>query len=336
MADAGDPKSDVLWILGTFVLIGILWWASGAPERTGLTAYPLIASPLDTDRRQSATELRQRDHWVSPDGSQGAGDLSGGLRSPYAGMVRLGRGNARGENQPRYEYLTIQVLRSSPAPVVATGWTLANQRQSVQRQPNSLQPDFGTSQRVVIPAGSLQYPVRGSFALAPIIMNPGDYAVVTTGRPPDSGPYPARASFKTNKCTGYLSRLPRKADLFDPPLPTDQCPDPEAAPGVADLPEACYEFVQSLPRCHTPVFDTQRRGEPDLVDGQIGIDRSCQNYLREHYSYEACVARHQNDADFLGSEWRIYLGQSRDLWSDRTDTITLYDQSGLIIDQISY
>ena len=326
---AGDPKSDLLWAIGVFVVIGLLWWAGGGPERSQ-NSSPFLATPFDSGADNNP-ELRSSARGRVTYGS-GAGSIPASLTSPWAGVIRLGSGNARYEKQARFEYLELEHSDERSGPVSITGWSLSNQRQQFQTNPNPEQLNFGTSVRLTIGSGVKFYDPQGSRNLAPIVLNPGDRALVTSGVPIWSSPFPISQSYQVNKCLGYAAELESKEGEFNPQVSTN-CPDPEDEPGVAALDNDCYDFVTSLLRCETPDF-TEVRGERNTVSGVIGLSGKCKEFLRAHYSYEGCVANHRFDADFYEPIWHVYLGHNRELWAEGNEIVTLYDQNGLIVDQL--
>ncbi|HVU06476.1 MAG TPA: hypothetical protein VHE10_01670 [Candidatus Paceibacterota bacterium] len=63
---------------------------------------------------------------------------------------------------------------------------------------------------------------------------------------------------------------------------------------------------------------------------------NCRSNAYRGYTYNACVAAYQKDADFYSHEWRIFLGSPYELWKNSREVIELLDAKGNIIDAITY
>jgi hypothetical protein len=149
-------------------------------------------------------------------------------------------------------------------------------------------------------------------------------------------PYNIDASFKTNLCSGYLGSYPNYQ--FAPSLYSN-CLAPTKYPGTSTLDDDCYTFVEQLGYCHTPEFHSVRDFNGELqtgyVDNTPNLSSRCKDFLKRTYNYPACLDFSRQRSDFLGKTWYIYLKQKYELWGDRRETITLYDQNNLVVDQIN-
>src|SRR3990167_5084904 len=131
----GDATRDLVWVIGLFVALGLLWFFSGGPTRPA-SGEPFVASPLG----EATPEAALTDVGVSagvncppivyqppvrPASLRSAGDADTPTapRSPYADVVRLGAGNARYETKGSAEYLTVDLSAIGPVPgqLSATG-----------------------------------------------------------------------------------------------------------------------------------------------------------------------------------------------------------------------
>lgn len=61
-----------------------------------------------------------------------------------------------------------------------------------------------------------------------------------------------------------------------------------------------------------------------------------QSAFKGAMTYEQCVAAHKSDKDFLTDEWRIFLGQTVEIWRNSNDIVKLVDSKGNVIDALSY
>lgn len=257
-------------------------------------------------------------------------------RSPYYGQIRISAGNGRSAYQPYLEYITIQRNSSKDEnPINITGWSVENGASSRKYQ-IGYNVFFGNSSRVYIPQGANLFIPGAQNTLGPILLKPGDKAVLLTGSMPPVTDYTI-SSFRVNKCSGYIEE--DESVKFSPAI-SRSCPDYRAYPEVNDFERSCYDFVRRMRRCHTPELKDVRRPDGGLdvgtVDGVLGLTNSCKAFIQTTFNYNSCVARHLNDEDFYKKEWRVFLGQPWELWAKERETITLYDQSGRIVNQTSY
>ncbi len=93
--------------------------------------------------------------------------------------------------------------------------------------------------------------------------------------------------------------------------------------------DECYDYLRTLSRCEDPEKYDKKRFDETLTS-------QCKAFIRPRLNYAGCVATEQNKSTFNTKTWRIFLGKDRELWAKSRETITLYDQNGLIVDQISY
>lgn len=257
------------------------------------------------------------------DGDSEPDDLLAEPVSSYQGQIRLGRGNAKSESSAKHEYIIIK-NRSRDEAVNISGWKLTNSSARRSR-----------ANEVSIPGAVELFSSLGAIsAPSAILLEPGHRAVITTGRPPGTDRWPAIVNFRTNKCIGYLAKELR-AFRMNPALPRT-CPRPREESGIERLRNDCYEFVRRYTACRTPEFRRDSEGY-ELLDGRRHqLTPACREYLLDHFSYDRCLAWHELDDDFYGNEWRVYLHRSWELWLDNRETISLYDDQGLLVDEISY
>ncbi|HBM45887.1 TPA: hypothetical protein DDZ75_02845 [Patescibacteria group bacterium] len=145
-----------------------------------------------------------------------------------------------------------------------------------------------------------------------IILYPGEKAIILAG---DS---PVGASFKVNKCTGYLGQF----QVFVPSF-LQNCPHVglDATVGITD--GICSQFIRSIPRCNAFIHDYP-----------MNITSECKELVEANLTHNSCVANHIKDSDFYKGEWRVYLGGSDSFGSKDGDIVTIYDRDGNKIDSI--
>ncbi|OHA59319.1 MAG: hypothetical protein A2589_03380 [Candidatus Vogelbacteria bacterium RIFOXYD1_FULL_46_19] len=346
---SSGPLRDFLVILAIFVGLGFLWWASGGPTRNGSGS---LISPVklqsDSDSDSSDRSAPSQPSRSSSRTKPAAFSTSPGLvetivldgetylKSPWYQQVRLGRGNASSAYQTQKEYITLSYSSRSDTSLPISGWILENGRDDKLWEVSG---HFVTRQsvKVALPYGVELLLPDTRQTPHPIILKPGDKAIVTTGRISTTGSPDWQTSFRTNLCTGYLNEA--KRDTFTPSLRA-ACPAPREEVGADRLPDECYDFVRRLRHCHEPDTEEFRDREGKLVrnhlDGVTGLSRACREWVTTRFSYNSCVAAHAADPDFYAGEWRIYLGQNWQLWDDRRESITLYDASGRLVDRLTY
>ena len=223
---------------------------------------------------------------------------------------------------------------SAEAPVTISGWRLVGDRTGARPIERDGRLVYPTGQSVVIPGGAQLYTGQNVPIESPIALAPGGQSVILSGVPLARSANPIKGSFQVNRCVGYLVDELERSDLFGASL-RERCPAPEDEPGTFALDNECYRFVERLATCHRPEIKKPRDG-PTEVDGVAGLSSRCRDYLTEHYNYQSCVKYHQADADFYTDEWRVFLKQPWELWWERPQKITLYDQNWLPIDEISW
>lgn len=252
--------------------------------------------------------------------------------SKWKGIVKIGRGNASGEQYPRYEYITLK-NNDKNEQINITGWSITNGKDRKYFPVNDKQVK-GISNKVIIPKGTLIF-IPNSVnpqAQEDIVLAPNNEAIITTGTP-----YGIKTSFRENICNGYIQE---SEDYNFRPSLNNNCPDPEGEEGVASLDDTCYKFVRQMSSCHTPEFKdvVYKNKEPltGYVDNAGNLTYSCKEFLKKNYNYNSCVLNHLSDENFFEKKWRIFLNQPFELWAKDREVITLYDSEGKIVDRLTY
>ncbi|MDP2655844.1 MAG: hypothetical protein Q8P17_05025 [bacterium] len=310
---------DAWFFIGVFVFIFLIWIATGGPLHPIAFTGPSLAEPQElgggTYLQFPRAPFGVNGTNISlPGSSNGGGNVQttssyssgGGSFSPpsaYSNIVSMGHyvSNAS-SSDPKSEYVEISVAQNASQSVKITGWTLES---------------GATYKAELIPKGT-RVPSSGVVnAVEDIILEPGERALII------SGESPVGASFRENKCIGYLSAFQK----FSPSLPQN-CPpasdelSSSYKPYIHD--PSCIDYVDTLSRCQVPLTQTSR-----LTD-------SCQSFLETHLNYNGCINNHRNDSNFDGTTWRIYLGRTRPLWRARHEIVKLLDDRGKTVDMFTY
>lgn len=325
----GNAKGDLLIVILLLIALGIAWVMTGGPRNTiahqsGLfsapwplgnngNAYKVPLVPLGTGDT-SSSDTSDTSSAPAPTNTKtsifdsffgyrpGVGRATDPSMSPYAEFVRLDRGNATSQDA-KNEYVTIRISGSPKNNLILTGWTLQSSTNSIK----------------VVIGPAAQTPSLGNINTdASISVNSGATVHVTTGRSPNG------TSFRINQCTGYFEQF----QDFSPALPQD-CPRPrdemylfpEKTAGNAE----CEAFINTLRQCTLTVTE---------IPGKIG--NNCQDFVLNNLSYNGCVIKHRNDADFYKNEWRVFLGRDQELWSNSHDRVLLLDENGKLVASVSY
>lgn len=341
-------QSDLLFFFLVIGALFLLWTGSGQINKNR-TDQALFMTPSSLQMSMPTVNFDSNNNSVAGSDNQspaGSGSNSSGnyndstsTTSPWKDQVTISSGNASSAYQSGEEYIVLQASSANKKGVNISGWILENGLSNHYYEEND-KLVTGISRRVAIPLGSVLFTNLSNDVVGPIVLQPGEQAIVMTGGPaPIKDGFNITTSFKTNKCTGYIEENP--SYNFTPPLQLE-CPDPRQEAGASRLAEQCYNYVNNqLYNCHTPeiknyklVGDELKRGS--YVDGEEGFSDLCKNYLVDHFNYQGCLKYHSGDKDFFKGEWRVYLGQVWEMWAIERETITLYDANGRLVDQLKY
>ena len=322
--------SDTIWAVVIIAVIILAWISQGA-------------------KSTSTTNKTKKETSFVPSLDKAVNTPSGGAKkqtsltknttgqSEYYGQITISAGNAKSEFQPYKEYIILSASSKLKKPVNISGWYLTNAKGDRTYQVGTQTMHF-SSDTVTIPFGTRLFFPSIQNASFPILLMPGSKAYLSTGSVSyNNGRLP---SFQENKCSGYLAKGKNAISLY-PQISSGSCPSPKKEPGVNNLEQSCYKLIQSMSSCHTPDYNStvtvNKVKETGYVDGVANLTQSCKNFLQAHYSYNACVANHQNDPDFYGrNTWRIFLNHNWELWAKTREKITLFDSQGKIVDDLIY
>lgn len=321
-------KHDAWFFVGIFAFIFLIWIATGGPTHPIAFTGPGLAEPgqlgggnyLSLPRAGFTIGNSNVSLPGSSDGSYSGGTSGGGANIPspsslsgvnfgtpstYRGLITMSHYvSGAGSSNPNNEYIQISVAQNASAPVDISGWTIESE---------------ATGNAAIIPKGT-ETPHSGIVnAVQDIVLQPGERALV------ESGQSPIGASFRENKCIGYFSQF----QAFSPSLPQN-CPSPDSELAanygdsyyVRDV--GCIDYVQKLNRCQA------------VLSPPVSVSGACQSFLVKYLNYNGCVDAHQNDTDFLGDTWRIYLGRTDSMFRTKAEVVKLLDKSGKTVDAFSY
>ena len=234
-----------------------------------------------------------------------------GAPSPYRGKVHIESVSTSylGQSSSN-EYVTIAADQSANG-VDITGWKLVSGI---------------TSSNQTIPQGEEFPGGKTQGTTADITLDSGQQARIYSGYSSRDG----QGSYLENECTGYF----RPADPSG--YSYESCPSPQSEfrayySGSATDYDQCSQYINTLQSCVTP-SDTKSSN----ISSSLGESNECINFAYSTLSYSGCVQNHQDDANFFGSTWDIYLNHLGVLWRQDSDTIKLLDRDGKTVDLYSY
>ncbi|MEN9621681.1 MAG: hypothetical protein RLZZ67_115 [Candidatus Parcubacteria bacterium] len=313
-------------VVGVCIIFIVL---AGLASRIGLGTGSLSPSILTNYNPSSDIESRTNpmldfgndSGFVSSDNSSARSvpNTDGTGKSPYYGKVNMSVGNSY-TIQPSDEYLIL--TNNTAVPVNITGWAFLNSKGSRPIQNSGNSYFYPSPDTAIIGKGTEFLNSNGVFNTGPIMLKSGDTAYVVTGKNFAQFPFSIWTSFRENICLGYLENYPftPRVNLACPALVND--------PLVKTLTDECYDYVATLGRCENPEKNNRK-----VYDQQPS---HCKNFIAARVGYAQCVAQNSNVNGFSLNQWRIFLGQSKEMWALQRETITLYDAKGLIVSQLSY
>jgi hypothetical protein len=216
----------------------------------------------------------------------------------YNGWVKIIGIQGVKEMYPEKEYITISVIQENASMIDVTNWYLINKK-GVKAKLGTVSslPLFGK----VNPTSEFK-------------INGGDILVVSTGRSPIG------VSFRLNTCSSYLEQF----QDFIPPIP-EGCPQIKQTSDYRNLGIDCQRFMETIPVCQT-----------NTGPFPSNVTATCKAYINAHKSHNGCVTDKMNEGRFYKKEWRVFLGAKTEIWDNKSDVISLYDEKDRLIHSIKY
>lgn len=329
VGESGFAKK--ILVLGIAFLVAVVFLLFFLKNFRGVSFDNLSTGVDYTSRYQAATNplldfgntsYNSGTSYYSGDAGRNVPNADGTLNSPYAGKVSLSAGNASYAEQTYEEYVT---LRNSGPAVNITGWTIANGKgaKPIEYAYNNYVYPVADSATVGEGTGFLS--PDGRFQTGPIVLEPGDTAILQTGKPFTQFPFSVYTSFRENICVGYLEDYP-----FTPSLSLS-CPAISADPFIRTVTDQCYDYITSIGRCQDPALLTGSQKKTYEL-----LTSDCRKFIENRSNYRGCVAGSKDRPGFSTKQWRVFLGKERELWAKNRETITLYDSQGFIVDRLTY
>ncbi|MBX4210918.1 lamin tail domain-containing protein [Candidatus Parcubacteria bacterium] len=306
----GAGGSDILILIGVMLFLMIVWFGNGRPSATKASG-PIQQPATKALTTTKSTTLPKIDSTatISTDLNKAAAqaqklkqtiiETSG--NSPFKNEIVIEPANPYSE-KTQYEYLRLRSAETNHGAIDISGWTLTS---------------TVSGKTAHIPQGTYLPNFFDQNYKGDINLGPGETVYIVTGTSPIG------TSFKINMCTGFFEQY----NSFSPALP-QQCPRPslEKLPRDILADTACTDYLDNFPYC--------RMNTDSLSDS--GLSLNCREYILNHINYNECVTLHQKDTNFYSKQWRVYLGQTNELWKTGREHITLTDKNGLLVSEISY
>jgi hypothetical protein len=284
-------KDDALWLIVVLGIIAIGLFGGFKKAKNGGLLVVNSANQETTSSGQAGADRLKAE--VAAEEAK--------VQSPYKDMVTLS--SISRSSDPTREYVTIHMNSDTKQNIQVTGWTLKS---------------LNTGVGVTIPKGTYLFFTGMANTEDNIILTPGDTLYLVTGISPNG------ASFKVNKCSGYLTQF----QTFIPNLSTN-CPVPQKEnlnyiPKTSNN-DACLDYIDGMSQC---------RIQTETLPANWSYE--CTNFIYSKINYPSCVTEHKSDNDFYQKEWRVYLKRSSTLWKTEREAVVLYDNTGKVVDTLQY
>lgn len=331
MASDSKQSSDLMWILIVFIVMFAMWLLRGQSKNIIESASPFVPTSEETEEK---TSDRNQGSESSKAEEEAEAIIQKNTESVFADKITLEIGTAKSAKEANKEYITITANRRNDEPIDISGWRLKNNPNAI-----SYNSDGSVTKRRVLdiklPSSGIKFYNPYSSNLGqkmPILLASGEKAIVTSGNIPSVAGTSFKDNFQVNICLGYIQD---QTDYKIIPSFSSRCPKDDDLPGSDYLNEDCLKYLKRRDRCHEPDFSTYKN-YGTCADRNCELNSYCLGFLEKNFSYEACFNRHSHDEDFLTGEWRLFLGQTWELWPKSKEIIYLYDSKGKLVDQLEY
>lgn len=313
--------SDLLWLLFILFIIFVAWFAVGGPAKADFGSL-FLQSPggiFNASSTPGAGVSTSTDWFPVGYPGRGSTDAGSGLITPdsafadelnklknapsgASGTVTFNALYGAQATDPSKEFIEIQANQSNQKPLTISGWRIQSMKTG----------------RMAVIGTAIETPMTGQGGTpGAVVLRPGERAEIVTGRSPIG------VSFRLNKCSGYLGQFQNFTPALAPLCPS-AVGELYASGGQLSAEKACVTAAAKIGPCRA------------LTGPPTNVSASCGQFLTRTLSYNSCVQLHRNDADFRQNEWRIYEGNTSELWVSTGDTLVLLDQRGQLVSSTSY
>ncbi|MFZ2621489.1 MAG: hypothetical protein WAX85_02990 [Minisyncoccia bacterium] len=288
--------------VGIVIILGIIALAIfGGVKNTGNNSFVSSEDLTPAQKQQNIqTEVVKVQTQVEDLKKQVQSQEDFKTQSKYKNSVSL---SINRSEKPSEEYITIRVASNATTSILVTGWTLKSVNGGVS---------------VKIPKGTYLLFSGKQNVEEDIYLTGGDTLYLITGTSPNG------ASFKLNKCSGYLNQFQTFTPYISSNCPVPRDEDLSSIPKVV-LNDACLDYIETFPQCR-------------IQEGPLPVkwNRECTDFIINKISYAGCIETHKDDKDFYGKEWMVYLKRNNSLWKIKRENVILYDLDGKIVGELKY
>ncbi|MDI6734203.1 MAG: hypothetical protein QMD50_01775 [Patescibacteria group bacterium] len=133
---------------------------------------------------------------------------------------------------------------------------------------------------------------------------------------------PVGKNIRLNKCIGHLNNNYENNPRFP-----SYCPELYDRNELIKFSGRCQSFIMSLDSCRKPSVEE--------LNNTLGYEADqCQAFFKR-FDYTSCYNRYYWTSDFLGNEWRIWLGAGIRIDPEH-DWVKFFDKDGLLVDSYIY
>ena len=223
-------------------------------------------------------------------------------KSPYYKKIEFENVSGARSKNASGEYLILKAKKSNRGKIRVDGWKV-------------FEVDGGVS--YLIPkAIERKLPVVVQKTHETLI-SPGNIIILSTGTSPIG------YSFKIHKCLGYREQFKN----FYPKIKAS-CPTPNEEllrdTSVSSEDYLCAAFVDRIRNC------TATTRYPNELSSR------CKKFIKDTFTEENCIKKHHQDPNFVGKEWRLFLRNKEEIWTNDHSILILLDQENRLVDYIQY
>lgn len=303
-----DAMKELKYFILIVIILAFVWFFTGGSFRPSSKSGWFLNKPtlnlIPTGEISGTKNLSEKTGQASLKQTSSAESVqSSSIQDSVSSDFATLKTTMARELSPDQEYVEIAADRKNKNPIKITGWKLKGK--------------IGFA--IAIGKGtSYVYSDVANQPQEDVYLGPGEKAIIITGKSPIG------TSFKLNKCAGYFGKF----HTFTPEL-SAECPllRNEELPINLSNNDQCLDYIDQIPACATIASIPYKNSS---------LSSSCQDYVTQNTNYKTCLEKHKNDSDFSLPEWRIYLERNEEMWKEKRETITLYDDKNNIIDSKSY
>lgn len=288
--------------MGILVILGIIGIGlSSGSKGAGINGLVSNGQMTPAQKQQNiAVEIQSLETQVNDLKKKVAEQEENKNTSIYKGKVSLSYVNR--STDPNQEYIVLRVNNATTT-IPITGWTIKS---------------LSSGTTITIPKATYLFFANTTNVEQDIYLTGNDTVYLVTGYSPNG------ASFKINKCSGYLNQFQTFIPYIGGSCPAPRDEDLSSIPNRV-INDACLDYIQYFPSCRIQTTPLPQNWSTE-----------CYEFIYEKINYPSCVDTHKNDKDFYLNEWRVYLKRNDKIWKNSREEIVLYDKVGKVVSTLKY